>query len=189
MRRFALTTCAIASLFTVSGCGIPAVLEALPASKDDSATQTTQAPSSEPTSERAKTKSTEKRTTSKPAASKSSTAKSTAAKSSEEPQTVEIPEEQKKILRDALVPIIKEYAENPETDTVSGQIRFDKNMKPINFSKFTVNDKPIGIDGPVRRDAEKALAPLADIPESERFSKLEFKYANNYLESTVHYRD
>ncbi|MDU0478272.1 hypothetical protein QVA66_03350 [Staphylococcus chromogenes] len=200
MRRIALTACTIFSLFTLSGYGLPAVMNALPNNEKTTAQTADAVPPAETAAESTETESTTTQK-SKPASTKESSSSSTTTTSSkatssktaksdsQQPEVVEIPAEQQKILKEALVPIIKEYAQNPETDTVTGQIRFDKDMKPINFSKFTVNDKPIGIDAPVRREAEKALEPLTDIPESERFSKLEFKYANNYLESTVHYRD
>ncbi|AKK02781.1 hypothetical protein [Corynebacterium epidermidicanis] len=203
MRRLSLTALAVISICTLSGCGAPSVLDALPGSKETPAAAAPEASDSAPTSE--------KKSTSKPATSKSTSApksepsgaatesdseskskRTEAAEAADDSAdgayTKEIDPEQQKILKDALVPIIKEYAENPETDTVTGQIRFDKDMKPNNFSKFTVNGKPFGIDGPVRKDAEKALAPLADTPESERFSKLEFKYSNNILEAKVTYR-
>lgn len=196
MRRLALSTFAIISLFSLSACGMNDALEGLTGSKETTTSQAAETTSNAASSEKSKSSSTKESTAKSSTAKKSNAAKDdaktaepSAEDGAEKPYSKEIPADQQEILKKALVPIIKEYAENPESDTVTGQIRFDKNMKPINFSKFTVNDKPIGIDGPVRREAEQALQPLADIPASERFSKLEFDYANNYLKATVYYRD
>lgn len=182
MRRIALAMLSTVTVVSLSGCGLPAVVE-LVKGKDDESSSSTSSEAAAPTTSASSKSSSTKSSSTKTSSTKSSSTKS----STEKTRTVEIPQEQQNIIFDALTPLVKAHVTNPNTDKMTGKIRFDKDMKPTSFALFKLNDKSITPDPAAKAEAEKVFEQLSGTPKEDRFSELEFTFSNNQVEANAYY--
>lgn len=183
MRRIALAAMSTVTILTLSGCALSSVIDAV-AKKDETTTSSEAAP---PTTSSSSKSTSTKSSSTKSSTSKTSSTKSSTTRTSEKEITGSIPPEQRDIIMDALEPLVLAHVTDPVADTMSGKIRFDKDMKPTSFTLFKLNGKAITVDAAAKAESEKVFEKLAGTPKEKQFTELEFNFANERIEATALY--
>ncbi|QGU02429.1 hypothetical protein CKALI_07835 [Corynebacterium kalinowskii] len=89
----------------------------------------------------------------------------------------------------ALLSVLGNVVDNEDSDTVTGLIRLDEAMRITGVDRLVRNDAPAAVEPSAIQEANEHLAPLAQLPEQQRFNGIDFSFNAGAVEMNLNYPD
>lgn len=87
----------------------------------------------------------------------------------------------------AIIEILRDVVEGPETDVIHGHITFDGHLRVSAVNNLVRNDIPVQTTLETINRANKLLVPLSQMPADQKFTAISFNFSGGRLQTNMKY--